>query len=108
MKLFRLIATIPVIFLAFSGCTNAQKDFCAQASERLCGLCEKCGGDYAACGLKRTRDHAECVTTLRNVCSAYDGDYNKEVARSCLSAMGDLSCDALKANGKPEVCTRLF
>ncbi|MBR4985450.1 MAG: hypothetical protein IKY83_06915 [Proteobacteria bacterium] len=96
------------ILLLLSGCEDAQKRFCREAAESLCGRCASCGNDFTACGLKRTASTSECVDTLKHVCSAYDSLYNKEAGRACLTGLATLSCEQLKTEGKPEICTRLF
>ena len=96
------------IILLLAGCQNPQKRFCDRAVEMLCTKCEQCGGDYKACGLNRTTNKAECISTLSNVCSAYDGVFKQEVSQTCLEQLSQISCEQLKSSGKPEMCTRLF
>ena len=90
-----------------AGCQDSQKHFCVQTSTSLCDRCQSCG-DFKACGLTRTTSKDECISILQNVCASYDSLYSNEVARTCLQSINSLTCDQLKANGKPEVCTRLF
>ena len=101
MWLFAIILLLP-------GCQNPQKQFCDRAVETLCAKCEQCGGDYKSCGLSRITNKAECISTLSNVCSAYDGVFKKEVSQTCLEQLYQINCEQLKSSGKPEMCTRLF
>lgn len=104
MKRFLFI----LLFSLFAtSCTNAQKTFCTEASTKMCTICEQCGS-FPSCGLPRVSNRAECIEILENVCSAYDGVYSRELARTCMSSLDDLSCDQLKNSGRPDVCTRLF
>lgn len=103
----RVLLCLFILFI-LAGCEDSQKRFCREAAETLCDRCASCGNDFTACGLKRTSSTAECVETLKHVCSAYDSLYNMEAGRSCLQGLNSLSCDQLKSEGKPEICTRLF
>ena len=101
------ILLFAITILLFAGCQDEQKRFCVQASTSLCEKCQECG-DYKACGLTRASTKEDCISTLENVCAAYDIMYSSEVANSCLHSIQSLSCETLKRDGKPEVCTRLF
>ena len=103
----RLLLYITIILIA-TGCQDEQKQFCIQASTKLCDRCQSCGGDFHACGLNRIHSREECVQVLQTVCAAYDSLYSKEVSRTCLHELDQISCEKLKAEGKPETCTRLF
>ena len=106
MKRLYFIA-VCVGLVCLCGCRDVHRSFCEQAAAKLCDRCAQCG-DYKSCGLLRATDRAACVSSLESVCAAYDAVYSAEVARSCLSQLDSLTCDALKSGGKPEVCTRLF
>lgn len=94
--------------ILLSSCQDPHKKFCDRAVDMLCTKCEQCGGDYKACGLNRTTSKADCISTLSNVCSAYDGVFRQEVSQTCLEQLNQINCEQLRSSGKPEVCTRLF
>ena len=102
-----LLAAICVC-LRLMGCQNVQKRFCDQSVAMLCSKCEQCGGDYKACGLNGITQKSDCISTLSEVCAAYDGVFKQELSQNCLEQLNQISCDQLKSSGKPEVCTRLF
>ena len=100
---------ISIIFLIFvSACRDEQKQFCTKAVTTLCGRCDSCGGDFRQCGLTRAKTVSECIETLEQVCASYDSIYSQEVSQTCLERLTQLTCDRLKTEGKPEICTRLF
>ncbi|MBQ9395607.1 MAG: hypothetical protein IJU23_08850 [Proteobacteria bacterium] len=103
----RFIPLLIVIPL-FCACQNEQQQFCSDAVTTLCGRCASCGGDFKACGLNHVTSRDECISTLTNVCSAYDANYARSTANTCLTELTRLTCDQLKTEGKPEVCTRFF
>ena len=105
----RMIWLFAIGFLILlSSCQDPHKKFCHQAVNTLCTKCEQCGGDYKMCGLNKTTSKADCITTLSNVCSAYDGVFKQEVSSTCLMQLNQISCEQLRDSGKPEMCTRLF
>lgn len=94
---------------ALASCSDPHREFCGQAARQLCEKCRQCGGDYKMCGLLRAGSAAQCESELRDICSAYDSVYTRETASSCLEQIAELrSCDQFKANGKPEICSKLF
>ena len=95
------------VLLMLSACQNEQKQFCTDATAALCDRCQSCG-DFKACGLNRANSKQECVDALMGVCASYDSYYSSEIARTCLHGLNTLTCEQLRADGKPEVCTRLF
>ena len=105
--MLRLLTLILPFALLLCACSDSHRNFCQQATAKLCDRCESCG-DFKACGLMRANDRETCVTSLQNVCAAYDSVYSAEVARSCLEQLDALSCDVLKTSGKPDACTKLF
>ena len=96
------------VMIGLVGCQNVQKRFCDQSVSMLCSKCEQCGGDYKACGLNGITQKSECISTLSEVCAAYDGSFKQELSQNCLEQINQLSCEKLKSSGKPEICTRLF
>ena len=99
-----VILSILLIWM-LTACSNEHTRFCQDAATKLCRVCASCGADgMKKCGLLEAQNTSECESTLLQVCEAYEVDYNRELARNCLSALEQATCET----PKPDVCNRLF
>ncbi|MBQ1267347.1 MAG: hypothetical protein IIY06_11440 [Proteobacteria bacterium] len=97
--------SITALVLTLSACSNEHARFCQDAASKMCRVCASCGADgMKKCGLLEAQNTAECETTLLRICEAYEVDYNREVARNCLTSLDQATC----AMPKPEACSWLF
>ncbi len=95
-----------------TGCTNELERFCEKSTTDMCHTCYECAPDDASasalCGLLSTTDEEGCRVILHRVCASDDVPYNGESAKACQERIDRLTCEQIAAEGKPEVCGRLF
>lgn len=100
-----------VVFMLF-GCSNELQVFCEDATETLCKKCFECGSNdlesSELCGLSVETNQEGCELILDKACAADARAYNAETAKTCIHALGKVTCESLHAEGKPDSCTRLF
>ena len=108
VKNLYLAAILTAITTANIACSNPHHNFCMQAAETYCAKCKKCDSYEQYCSMKNTADKMTCKKHITAVCEAYDANYSGELAKTCLDQIENISCRDLAANGKPDICNRLF
>ncbi|MCL2326802.1 MAG: hypothetical protein FWC40_09965 [Proteobacteria bacterium] len=109
-KCFLFVSTLCFSLVSgLTGCENEHVRFCQQAAASLCTQCASCGADgFRHCGLLKAKTEADCVQVVVGVCSVYNDHFNRELGRTCLERIDQLTCPKIQKEGKPEMCNRLF